>query len=75
MPTGHIKLWNADRKFGFITPDDSTSQAGDVFIHISALRAAGLEEPLPGGVFTYTVGEHDGRRVATDVEPLATGMP
>ena len=35
MPIGKVKLFNEERGFGFIKPDDGT---GDVFFHITALR-------------------------------------
>jgi cold shock protein len=40
MPTGTLKMWNPDRGYGFLKSDDG---GPDVFIHISALSAAGID--------------------------------
>lgn len=40
MATGTVKWFNAQKGFGFIAPDDGGK---DVFVHITAVRAAGLE--------------------------------
>jgi CspA family cold shock protein len=40
MGTGRLKMWNADRGFGFIADD---AGGPDMFLHITALEAAGID--------------------------------
>ena len=39
MPVGTVKFFNADKGYGFIQPEDGTT---DAFVHISAVEAAGM---------------------------------
>ncbi len=39
MITGTVKFFNADKGYGFITPEDGS---GDAFVHITAVERAGL---------------------------------
>jgi CspA family cold shock protein len=39
MISGTVKFFNADKGFGFIQPDDGSS---DAYVHISAVEAAGM---------------------------------
>jgi cold shock protein len=58
MTTGTVKFFNTTKGFGFITPDDGGK---DVFVHITAVQAAGL------------VGLNDGQRVSFETEPDTRG--
>ncbi len=44
MATGTLKMWNADRGYGFIGND---AGGPDLFLHVSALESAGID-PLTG---------------------------
>lgn len=58
MASGKVKFFNEDKGFGFITPSDGGS---DIFVHISALQAAGL------------TSLREGQKVTFDTEPDARG--
>jgi CspA family cold shock protein len=51
MPTGKIKMFNDDKGYGFIQPDDRTA---DVFFHVSALRDG--DEIIKGAAVNFEVG-------------------
>ncbi|GLS23173.1 cold-shock protein [Labrys miyagiensis] len=45
MPTGTVKWFNAQKGFGFISPEGG---GPDAFVHISAVERAGLYELREG---------------------------
>lgn len=65
MEKGKIKWFNSAKGFGFITPDN---EGKDVFLHISALKAANIGEVNDGDVVEYTLQEFKGREVASDIK-------
>ena len=50
MTTGTVKWFNPTKGFGFIEPEDGSS---DAFVHISAVERAGLATLNEGQKVTY----------------------
>jgi CspA family cold shock protein len=50
MAKGTVKFFNADKGFGFITPEGGGK---DIFIHISALQASGIQSLREGQQITF----------------------
>jgi len=55
--TGTLKFYNAAKGFGFITPEDGSK---DVFVHATALEAAGIQSLNEGDKVTFVL--EDDRR-------------
>jgi cold shock protein len=68
---GVVKFFNGQKGFGFVVRDDGGE---DVFVHISAVEAAGLTGLADGQPLEFTLTERNGRVSATDLiidgEPL-----
>jgi CspA family cold shock protein len=52
MATGTVKWFNAQKGFGFIQPDDG---GADVFVHISAVERAGMNDLREGQKLSYEI--------------------
>ena len=50
MASGTVKWFNSTKGFGFIQPDDGSK---DVFLHVSDVQRAGLQEPCEGDKLEY----------------------
>ena len=50
MPTGTVKWFNADKGFGFITPEDGSK---DLFVHHTAIEGDGYRSLDEGEKVTY----------------------
>ena len=52
MNTGTVKFYNDQKGFGFIQPDDGGK---DVFVHVTALEAAGMRGLVEGQKISFDV--------------------
>ena len=52
MSMGTVKWFNGQKGFGFIQPDDGGK---DVFVHISALERAGMQNLNEGQKVSYEI--------------------
>ncbi|WP_447724034.1 cold-shock protein [Sphingomonas koreensis] len=52
--TGTVKFFNADKGYGFISPDDGTN---DAFVHISAVERSGMATLNQNQRVTYELEE------------------
>lgn len=52
MTTGTVKWFNATKGYGFIEPADGDK---DVFVHITAVQKAGLNDLAEGQKLSYDV--------------------
>ena len=67
MPTGKIKMFNEDKGFGFIKPDDG---GDDVFFHVTALREG--DSIAKGNTVAFEIGvdPKSGKTKAVSVDLL-----
>ncbi len=65
MATGTVKWFNATKGFGFIMPQDGGK---DVFVHITAVQAAGLRGLNEGQSVSYEVAMERGKAAATNLK-------
>jgi cold shock protein len=52
MNTGTVKFFNTTKGFGFIQPDNGST---DVFVHISAVQRAGMRDLVEGQKVEFEV--------------------
>jgi CspA family cold shock protein len=67
MADGTVKWFNAEKGFGFISPDDGSA---DVFVHYSEIQSNGYRSLDEGQKVTYTVAQGPKGPQATAVTPV-----
>ncbi len=73
MPSGTVKWCNAQKGYGFIQKGYGFIQpeggGKDVFVHISAVEAAGLRDLAENQKVTYEVVAERGKQAAANLKP------
>ncbi len=64
MPTGSVISFKQDRGYGFIRPQDG---GDNVYLHISALTAAGIEQVEVGQRLSYEIHAENGKTSAVNI--------
>ena len=65
MNTGTVKWFNATKGYGFVEPSDKSR---DVFLHISAVEAIGLNDLKDGQKISYNIESNKGKVSAIDIK-------
>lgn len=65
--TGTVKWFNSTKGFGFIVPDNGGS---DVFVHISAVEAAGMKNLNEGQKVEFDLLENRGKQAAGNLKAM-----
>jgi CspA family cold shock protein len=67
MAIGTVKWFNTQKGFGFIQPEDGSK---DVFVHISAVQAAGMGSLNEGQKISFEVQNDRGKPAATNLKSV-----
>ena len=67
MPIGSIISFKEDKGYGFIRSKDSDD---NVYLHISALQASGIDKVEIGQRLTYELLSKDGKNSAANIKLL-----
>ena len=65
--TGTVKWFDPKKGFGFIVPDDGGQ---DVFVHITAVEAAGMKSLDEGQKVSFDLEENRGRQAAGNLSAV-----
>jgi CspA family cold shock protein len=69
MTTGTVKFFNTDKGYGFVAPEDG---GPDVFLHVSALEAAGIRSVVEGDRLSFdaVMDRRKGKTNAQNIKKL-----
>ena len=67
MPKGKVKWFNSTKGYGFIEAEDGND---DVFVHISAVKSAGMQDLDEGQEVEYDLVENNGKTSAENLKQI-----
>ena len=68
MANGKVKWFNSQKGYGFIEPEEGSQ---DVFVHISAVKAAGMDALSDGQAVSYELETgQNGKTSSVNLEAL-----
>lgn len=65
MPKGKVKWFNSTKGYGFIEAGEG---GDDVFVHISAVKSAGMQDLDEGQEVEYDLQENNGKTSAENLK-------
>ena len=65
MPKGKVKWFNSTKGYGFIEPEEGDK---DVFVHITAVRSAAMQNLDEGQEVEYDLVENNGKTSAENLK-------
>ena len=65
MPNGKVKWFNSTKGYGFIEAEEG---GDDVFVHISAVKSAGMQDLDEGQEVEYDLVENNGKTSAENLK-------
>jgi CspA family cold shock protein len=65
MPKGKVKWFNSTKGYGFIEANEG---GDDVFVHISAVKSAGMQDLDEGQEVEYDLVENNGKTSAENLK-------
>jgi CspA family cold shock protein len=68
MQSGKVKFYNQSKGYGFIVPDDGSS---DIFVHCSAVEKANMSTLEVGQTIQYESATNKGRVNAVNLKEVA----
>ncbi len=68
MQEGTVKWFNTQKGYGFIAP---STGGKDVFIHITALEAAGISQLPDNTKVSYEIAANNGKESAVNVSVIS----